>query len=120
MEMTEIIRELSETSALAKHNELQIQEMKEKITNIQEENRAIHDIATSVKLIAQDVNYIKTDVSTVKTSQNDLRKELSEVKQSSTKAKAKWLDKAIGAIIGAVGAGVLAFLLNTLCPSIFS
>lgn len=120
MEMTEIIRELSETSTLAKHNELQIQEMKEKICDVQKEHQALHDIATSVKLIAQDIGYIKQDVCTVKTAQNELRTQLSEVKQSTNKKKALWYDKVVGAVCGAVGAGILAFLLSEICPKIFS
>lgn len=119
MEMTEIIRELSETSALAKHNELQIQEMKEKICDVQKEHQALHDIATSVKLIAQDIGYIKQDVCTVKTAQNELRTQLSEVKQSTNKKKALWYDKVVGAVCGAIGMAILGYVLSNVFPVLF-
>lgn len=119
MDNAEFIKELSETTALAKHNEEQIRALHNDVTEIKKENQAIHDIATSVKLIAQDMSYVKDDVAEVKSSQSQIRSELAEVKNSPTKAKAQWVDKAVGAVCGAIGMAILTYVLNNL-TNIFS
>lgn len=119
MDNTEMIQMITETATRSKHNEQEIERMQSDIAEIKRENQAIHDIATSVKLIAQDVSYIKGDIGAVKKTQTDLRTELSEVKNNSTKTKALWYDKAVGAVLGFIGAGILAFILSEIAPSIF-
>lgn len=119
MDNNDIIKELTEVSALAHHNEIQLKEVKDDIVEIQKENRALYDIVTSVKIIAQDMTYIKKDIETVKTNQTDLRDQISDLRSSPNKAKAQWWDKAIGAIVGAVGMAVLGYVLNNL-TNIFS
>ena len=112
-------RDIIEIGERSKSNSHRLDEVESAISDIKRENQAIHDIATSVKLIAQDVNYIKSDVSTVKASQSDLRKELTEVKAKPQVVKAQWVDKAIAGLVGAISVGVLSYLLNIICPTIF-
>lgn len=103
----------------SKSNSHRLDEAEEEIKAIKEENRAIHDIATSVKLIAQDMTYIKSDIAAVKETQADLTEQVSNLKDEPAKTKAAWVDKIVGAIIGAIGTGILAYLLGVLAPSIF-
>ncbi len=119
METTEIIKELMEINARSKKNEENINGLHIEIEEIKKENQAIHDIATSVKLIAQDMSYVKDDVAEVKNSQSQIRNELSEVKNKPIKSKAQWVDKAVGAITGAIGMGILAYILSVVFPQIF-
>lgn len=119
MDNYEIIKELSATTALAKQNEVQIAELHNDVAEIKKENQAIHDIATSVKLIAQDMSYIKSDIATVKETQADLTEQVSNLKEEPARTKAKWVDKVIGAVCGAVGMAILAYVLNNL-TNIFS
>ena len=97
----------------------QIAELHNDVAEIKKENQAIHDIATSVKLIAQDMSYVKDDVAEVKSSQSQIRSELSEVKNAPIKSKANWVDKVVGAVCGAVGMAVLAYVLNAIAPQVF-
>lgn len=119
MDNTEIIRELSETTALAHHNELQIAEVKDELAEIKKDNKALYDIVTSVKIIAQDMTYIKKDIETVKTNQTDLREQISDLRSSPNKAKAQWWDKAIGAVCGAIGMAILGYVLSNIFPVLF-
>ncbi len=119
MDSTEMMRELIETSDRSKKNEEHINELHTEVEEIKKENQAIHDIATSVKLIAQDMSYVKDDVAEVKNSQSQIRNELSEVKNNPIKSKAQWVDKAVGAAVGAVGMGILAYILSAAFPQIF-
>ena len=113
------LKEMTETSERSKSNSYRLDEVENEIRTIKEENKAIHEIATSVKLIAQDMNYIKSDIATVKEVQTDLTEQVSDLKANPTKIKAAWVDKVIAAIIGAIGAGVLTFILKTALPNIF-
>lgn len=119
MDNYEIIKELSDTTALAKHNEAQIAELHNDVAEIKKENQAIHDIATSVKLIAQDMSYVKDDVAEVKSSQSQIRNELSEVKNAPIQSKASAFDSAWKFIVTAVATGLVAFILGQIAPSIF-
>lgn len=119
MEDNEIIKEITETKALAESNKTNIAEMKDKIEKMEKEQKAIHEIATSVKLIAQDMKNIRDNVTDLKTSQSQMRDEMNDIKNSSIERKAAWMDKIVGAIVGAVGAGVLAYLLTQIAPTIF-
>lgn len=113
------VKDIAEIGERCKSNSHRLDEVEDEIKIVRKDQQAIYDIAASVKIIAQDMTYVKTDVAEVKKSQMQIKSELADVKAKPEKAKAQWMDKAIGAVIGAVGAGVLAFLLNTLCPSIF-
>ncbi len=119
MDTSDIIKELAETTILSKKNEEQINELHNEVSEIKRENKAIHDIATSVKLIAQDMSYVKEDMAEVKNSQSQIRNELSEVKNSPIKSKAAWVDKAIGAALGIVGTAVFMYILSAIAPNIF-
>ena len=116
---TDIRVELAEVSATCHKNEEDISEMKNEIKDIKDENKAIHDIATSVKLIAQDMTYIKSDIATVKETQADLTEQVSTLKEEPARTKAKWVDKVIGAVCGAVGMAILGYVLSAIAPNIF-
>lgn len=119
MDNYEIIKELSETTALAKHNETEIAELHNDVAEIKRENQAIHDIATSVKLIAQDMSYVKEDVADVKSSQSQIRSELSEVKNAPIKSKASAFDSAWKFVVAAIATGLVSFVLGNLFPVLF-
>lgn len=120
MDNYEMIKELSDTTALAKRNETQIIELHNDVAEIKKENQAIHDIATSVKLIAQDMSYVKDDIAEVKSSQSQIRNELSEVKNVPVKSKASAFDSAWKFIVTAIATGLVAFILGQIAPQIFN
>ena len=120
MDNYDIIKELSDTTALAKRNESEIAELHNDVAEIKKENQAIHDIATSVKLIAQDMSYVKDDVAEVKSSQSQIRNELSEVKNVPVKSKASAFDSAWKFIVTAIATGLVAFILGQIAPQIFN
>lgn len=85
---------LTETSERAKSNTHQIDEIKEEIREIKSEQRAIYDIATSVKLIAQDMGSMKEAINEVKQGQSELSDKVDEqIKE--VKSSQKTLDNKI-------------------------
>lgn len=120
MDNYEMIKELSDTTALAKRNETQIIELHNDVAEIKKENQAIHDIATSVKLIAQDMSYVKDDVAEVKSSQSQIRNELSEVKNVPVKSKASAFDSAWKFVVAAIATSIVSFVIGNLFPQIVS
>lgn len=119
MNETEMIEKITRTEAIAEQNKTEIHDIKEEIADIKENNKAIYDIATSVKLMAQDMTTVKTTVGEVKKEQKETRQEINEIKNNSLTKKAKMFDKAIGAVLGAIGTGILVYVLHGLFPSLF-
>lgn len=119
MDNTEMIQMITETATRSKHNEQEIERIQSDIVEIQKENRALYDIVTSIKIIAQDMTYIKKDIETVKTNQTDLREQISDLRSSPNKTKALWYDKAVGAVLGAIGMAVLGYVLSNVFPVLF-
>ena len=65
------------------------------------------------------MTYIKSDIATVKETQADLTEQVSTLKEEPARTKAKWVDKVVGAVCGAVGMGILAYVLSVIAPNIF-
>ena len=119
MNTEEVVEKITRTEAIAEQNKTEIHDIKEEIADIRENNKAIYKIATSVELLAQDMTSVKQTVCDVKKSQNETKKELTDFKNANLVKKAKFLDRAIGAIVGVIGGGVLAYILSQMFPSIF-
>jgi len=113
------LREITENSDRSKSNSARISDLEDDVKAIKEENKTIHDIATSVKLIAQDMTYIKSDIATVKETQTDLTKQVSTLKEEPARTKAQWVDKVVGAVCGVVGMAILGYVLSAISPNIF-
>lgn len=113
------IQIIAEVSERAKSNTHQIEEIKDELKEVREDNKALNTIATSVKLIAQDMTHVKSDINEVKESQAEMKDELATVKNENDKKKAQWFDNIGKMIITAVATGIVAFILGTICPTIF-
>jgi hypothetical protein len=92
MEDKELIT-LTEVVERTKSNTCQIEELKDEVKEIRNEQKAIYDIATSVKLIAQDMGAMKESLIEVKQGQKDLTykmdEQISDVKQKIEKVDSK-------------------------------
>lgn len=110
---------LTQTVERSKSNTHQIEEMKSDIKEIKEEYKVLNKLATSIELIAKDMTNVKENISEMKSSQSEMREELSEVKSESIRRKAGMFDLMWQKVATAVGAGVLAFVLGTMFPTIF-
>ena len=119
MNTEEIVEKITRTEAIAERNKTEIHDIKEEIAEIRENNKAIYRIATSVELLAKDMTSVKETVGDVKKTQNETNKKLADLENANLVKKAKFLDKAIGAIVGVIGGGVLAYILSQMFPSIF-
>lgn len=110
---------LTQTAERSKSNTHQIDEIKSDIKEIKEEYKILNKLATSIELIAQDMATVKDNMSEVKSSQSEMKAELSEVKNESIRRKAGMFDSMWQKIATAIGAGILAFILGTMFPTIF-
>ena len=80
MDTIEIIKELAETTSLAKNNAHQIEEIKREVKTVQEDTKAIYKIATSIEVMANNLAQMKCDIADVKDGQKELAKEVTSVK----------------------------------------
>ena len=77
-------------------------------------------MSASIKNLSEGIIDIKTNVKEIKTEQGEMKNEIQDLKNSPTKAKAQWVDKAIGAVCGAIGMGILSYILSALAPNLFN
>lgn len=105
---------LTETAARARSNTKQIEEIKTEIKDIKNEQKALYELSTGVKLMVQDMSYIKDSVNEVKEGQksleNKMDEQISDVKQKIAKVDDKgkvdlWHDIIKPKIIPAIFSG---------------
>ncbi|CAB1252398.1 protein of unknown function [Ruminococcaceae bacterium BL-6] len=95
---------LVETEQRSKSNTYQINEIKSDIKEIKEDQKAIYQLTTSVKLIAQNIVHIQEDVNEIKQGQTDLSAKVDtqikdiksdvEVRVNNVKDKVNHIEKA--------------------------
>ena len=105
------IEELVQTSARAKSNTYQINEIKNEIKILHEENKAINKLATSVELIAKDINYVKSDISE---TNNNIKALSNRVDRAENASKFDYLQFIKTTVLPALIAGGAAFLISNL------
>ena len=128
---------ITETSERAKSNTHQIDEMKEDIKGIKEDNKVLNRLATSVELIAQDMTHFKNDISEMKGVQSDtqasqamirnelsemraeMKTEISDVRNERLISKAKTYEEIKSKVMAIIVTGIAAFILGTIAPAIF-
>ncbi len=113
------LKELTENTQRSKSNSHRLDAMELDIKALNDEYKAIYEICASMKTLTDSVVNIKEDVKTIKVEQTDMKMEISEIKNLPYKSKSKWIDKIIAAACGAIGMGILAFILNSLFPAVF-
>ena len=113
------LREITETSERSKSNSHRLDEMEGDIKSLKEENKTLYEMSASIKSMTDGIVSIKDDVKEIKSEQGEMKNEIQDLKNSPTKAKAQWVDKAIGAVCGAIGMGILGYVLSVISPNIF-
>lgn len=90
MEELDIVKELTETTTRSKSNTHQIDEIKDEIKDIRNENKVLYELTASVKVIAQDMGEVKQgqkdlaekvdkEIGKVKSDVNTIRDEMTTV-----------------------------------------
>lgn len=111
---------LTETAARSKSNTKQIEELKGEIKDIKNEQKAIHELTTGIKLMVQDMSYIKDSVNEVKDGQksleNKMDEQISDVKQKIAKVDEKgkidiWNDIIKPKVIPAIFSGGVIYMI---------
>ena len=136
MELNEFYNKYTEDIAVIKSNQnvhdKRITDMEKDITDLKNENKAIYEINTNVRLLAEsmknmqdDVTEFKGDIKNVHADYNKLdekldnemtniKKDINEVQQQPYKAKADWWDKVVWLIAGGGISAAVALIINNL------
>lgn len=116
-----------EIVAKVAEHDVRIVNLEGKVENLDSKVDDIHRIASAVEIMTHDMGYIKTDISEVKAcqtelkdGQDELREKVIAVENAPDKNKAKLFTTIIEKIVLVVGGGLLAYLLYSLAPNIFS
>ena len=123
MDENSIIKELTEISERSKSNTHRIDELNIKVDKLTEQNTAIIELGTSVKLLNKelihmredtDKNFttVKEDVGELSNTVKQVQKDINEVKIEPSKQKAETLDKVRWLIVSGAISGVLGFVIG--------
>lgn len=75
----EIIKKLAETESRAKSNTKQIEEIKEDIKQLYNEEKILYKLTNSIELIAQEMTTIKTSISKIEADQESLSNKVEKI-----------------------------------------
>ena len=123
MDENSIIKELTEISERSKSNTHRIDELNVKVDKLTEQNTAIIELGTSVKLLNKelihmredtDKNFatVKEDVGELSNTVKQVQKDINEVKIEPSKQKAETLDKVRWLIVSGAISGILGFVIG--------
>ncbi len=123
MDDNSIIKELTEISERSKSNTHRIDELNVKVDKLTEQNTAIIELGTSVKLLNKelihmredtDKNFatVKEDVGELSDTVKQVQKDINEVKIEPSKQKAETLDKVRWLIVSGAISGILGFVIG--------
>lgn len=123
MDENSIIKELTEISERSKSNTHRIDELNVKVDKLTEQNTAIIELGTSVKLLNKelihmredtDKNFtaVKEDVGELSNTVKQVQKDINEVKIEPSKEKAEIFDKVRWLIVSGILSGGLGFALG--------
>lgn len=113
------IKEFTEISERCKSNSHRLDKVEENIEKIIAENKTLYSLASSVEKISINMDYLKSSLDENSKDLKDMRTEIENVKSAPLKNKANTYDKVVWAILGAIGMGILYFLLGQMFPVIF-
>ena len=123
MDENSIIKELTEISERSKSNTHRIDELNVKVDKLTEQNTAIIELGTSVKLLNKelihmredtDKNFtaVKEDVGELSNTVKQVQKDINEVKIEPSKEKAEIFDKVRWLIVSGILSGGLGFVIG--------
>lgn len=106
-------------SKVEKHEE-DIKEMKIDIKDLYAKTSLLTELSISIKTLAENLKDVKQTVVEIKKDQDEFKDEVQALKHIPAQSKAKMFDKAVIAIVSAIGGGILMYLLKVVLPQIFS
>ena len=106
-------------SKVEKHEE-DIKEMKIDIKDLYAKTSLLTELSISIKTLAENLRDVKQTVVEIKKDQDEFKDEVQALKHIPVQSKAKMFDKAVIAVVSAIGGGILMYLLKVVFPQIFS
>ena len=106
-------------SKVDKHDE-DIKEIKIDIKDLYAKTSLLTELSISIKTLAENLKDVKQTVVEIKKDQDEFKDEVQALKHIPVQSKAKMFDKAVIAVVSAIGGGILMYLLKVVLPQIFS
>ena len=113
------VKDIAEIGERCKSNSHRLDTVEEDVKTIKDDYKALYEMSANMKTLTEGVIDMKDDVKTIKSEQGEMKSQISDLRTAPDRKKSQWWDKAIGAIVGAVGTGILAYVLSNL-TNIFS
>ena len=113
------VKDIAEIGERCSSNSRRLDDVEVAIKRLENKNEAIYEISANMRTLTEGVVNIKDDVKAIKSEQGEMKSQISDLRNAPDKKKSQWMDKAIGAVIGAVGSAVLFYILNAAFPVLF-
>ena len=110
----DFIRELTEALEHSKSNMQQITEMKEDIKNIQQEQKAIYELTSSIQIMSAEMIHIREDIDIVKDKQEELTNKMNIAEREPFTKHKKLLNSVVTAVITALATGAVIAIANAI------
>ena len=102
-----------------RHDE-SIKEVKADIKDLYGKTALLTELSISIRTLAENLKEVKDTVVEIKKDQDEVKDEIVQLKHAPNSSKAKLFDKAVIAVVSALGGGLLMYLLKVALPQIFS
>lgn len=112
--------QIYKTIAKVEQHDEDIKEVKSDLKELKEKTSLLTELSLSIKALAENLKDVKETVTDIKKDQNSIKDEVAEIRNRPDVQKSAILDKIIIAVCAAIGGGILAFLLRSVFPTIFS
>jgi len=113
------VKDIAEISERCKSNSHRLDDVEVAIKRLENKNEAIYEISANMRTLTEGVVDIKDDVKAIKSEQGEMRSQISDLRNAPDKKKSQWMDKAIGAVCGAIGMAILGYVLSNVFPVLF-
>lgn len=136
VELNDFYNKYTEEIAIIKSNQnmqdRHIADMEKDIQDLKNENKAIYEINTNVRLLAEGMNTVKNDITEFKDDiknvradytkldekvgkeMTDIKKDINDVQNQPDKSKAAWWDKVVWVLVGGTLSALVAILIDKL------
>lgn len=113
------VKDIAEIGERCKSNSHRLDDVEVAVKRLEDKNETLFEISANMRTLTEGVVNIKDDVKAIKSEQGEMKSQISDLRNAPDRKKSQWWDKAIGAIVGAVGMAILGYVLNNL-TNIFS
>ena len=97
-----------------------LKEVKADIKDLYGKTALLTELSISIRTLAENLKDVKDTVVEIKKDQDEVKDEIVQLKHAPNSSKAKMFDRAVIAVLSALGGGLIMYILKVALPQIFA